>query len=535
MSRFLIMSKSFLHIIIVASIGMLSCKKSEVKFNDSADSDVFFEVSRSLSTKNSETTEQNQSTTFYTDPSDEIWVNKTITELKKLNEKDKYVTKVKQKVGLPIWNRSLVFVGGDSTKTVITPIYDTAKKIVKGAIFSFHGSQFNCRVVPRSIVNSFRDTARSVNSVSKESIKAIFSYFDTQKANYVYNDLISGVNKIKVSEDNVITTGEIQYIYCYYILVSSYNSGGVFQRQCVAQTYWGSYQDWDYYYSDYDNQEGYYDSFSEEEIQKAEENWWEKDAIDTIGLNECLRKIIGKLMLNNTNDIGKVVNRFTFEPHKYKMQLFDELDLNFKVVPNIDSAAAITTQYGTGYRQYIEINQSIFDKCTDLYAAHTIMHEILHAYMNTMIIRARSPFSNPPQWTDISLQSYPDAFRTFVDYVTNGITSPRQIAEEYQHDYMANHLITVIADALAEYDGYKLDYEYYWCLAWGGLDGSDTWKKYMQTPELTEHNPNDNIPKPFKYALTRERLEKIKKINFAEQEGLPEAKGVKHDINNNCY
>lgn len=460
------------------------------------------------------------------------FIENAISELKKLELNDKFVSKVKKHVGLPIWGESIVIKGGDSASVLITPIYDTSTNKVTGAIFSIKepDGDFNFRILPRKMVKKGSDTSTTLKHVSKNALNAIFSKLDESKSVLKGHEVFSSTIGGEVIHDNIV---HIVYEICWQTVVYSpaYPSAGVYSTtHCTSHVFWGTYSEWDYYYGlGYAFVEpGYYESYDENEIAKARENNWERDRVDTTGLNDCLKALIGRLMSNNSNDMGKIMRRFMYEPLGYDLIQLDELNLAFKVKPVLNAAAETVTI--NPYNQRIDVNAQVFGKCSDLYAIQTIMHESIHALMNTLIQRAIASSNNAGFWIDVPLKPYPEVFDRYIDYLYIGINiDSLQRAGEYQHDFMANHLVSLMSDALAEFDNFQQEDEYYWNLCWGGLYKTDSWKRFDASPAL-----DDNDKRGFKYALTRERMDRIKQIDFNEQDDNVNAKGRKHNTNN-CY
>lgn len=456
-------------------------------------------------------------------------INKTIAHLKQLDKRDNFVGRVKNKLGLPDWNKSIVTVGGDGIPTTITPVFDTGKNIITGVIFGFHeNNKFNARVFPRRFAKKIKDFGgKNTKHISKQTIELLFKTLE--------NAIIaksSGNEPVNSAYPQEMLT-EVIYWRCWQVTYTdpSCNCPHVVY-QCHKEVFWGSWEYWDFYApNDPEIQYssgGYYESYQPEEIERGQENKWEKERIDTSGLNDCLKKVLNGLIMNDTSDIGRTLRRFNYEPHKASFINFDELDLEFGIIDSSNAAAHTITLSQYAYR--IEFNKQIFEKCTDLYAAETLMHEALHAMMTSLILRARAQFSNPPQWSDVFTMSYPQVFDTYVTYIYQGMTDDTASKPSLeQHDYMANHLVNTIANALAEYDGHRLDQEYYWSLSWGGLFQSATWQRYNANPE-----PANATISAFKYPLTRARMDKIKNVDYNEQEGNVNAKSVKHNVGG-CY
>ena len=126
-------------------------------------------------------------------------------------------------------------------------------------------------------------------------------------------------------------------------------------------------------------------------------------------------------------------------------------------IPDL-STGKITTTFDTNK----------FLDATDLFVVKTILHEAIHAYMESLMRNDRSLFNEtfPNLLSDFNLQLYGND------------------TEAYQHEEMARSFIPEIRDALVQYASMKninVDSAYLEKLAWGGLEGTKTFKDLGQT------------------------------------------------------
>ncbi len=277
--------------------------------------------------------------------------------------------------------------------------------------------------------------------------------------------------------------------------------------------------------------------------------YWRQNNIDTVGLDSCLRKIISKLInLNGDNVMGKILNkmeRSIFEPgsiDKFKVRIETGL-MDSTIVARNDSNSH---NPGTGvHYARIKVNTIFLAKSTELGMAYTIMHELMHAYLRSLHYRYHYTL-NPSL---IQSLGYDSLFNSFVDSLLARNTRAgllSYISGNYQldHNYMAEYLLDIFAEALERFDSYSISNKrYYWFVAWGGLFKSRPMQ--MHWPNAYDSipanrwpprnpAPSDDSTRGLKYALTISRIDSIRKAVGAEDKGLPTALGRKKQPGG-CY
>lgn len=221
----------------------------------------------------------------------------------------------------------------------------------------------------------------------------------------------------------------------------------------------------------------------------------------------------------------------------YKMvpTLYDPTEPN-----NITSGVTTNEFYEPGpdiFTANVELAQDIINNSTDIYTATVLAHESIHAYMSSILDRE---LYNGLTSNQIKQLGYPEVFDDYVNLLVNSNKAQlRHISNDpqFDHQYMANTLITTIASAIRAYDfaknGRTQTDEFYWSLAWTGLQGSNTWKSFQTQPAA-----NDSDLQDMTYALTLARMNNILNIIQAERTGLTTngvtVKGKKPN-SVNCY
>jgi hypothetical protein len=459
---------------------------------------------------------------------DETWIDNIIGQLKMADVRDRFTGRIGQQVGLPVWNRSLVFTGGDKMKTVITPLYNPAGK-VSGAIFSFFGKNgFDARILPREMIGLFRDTIRSLSVVGRSTLSGLFSYFDAPGKNdpSVINHILGDDKPGYVNTDNV---SNIAYTVCWYVPVLVYApSTVVFQRQCHTEVFWGTYSEWDYFYDNgwmfIEEQEGYYETYDQDEIEKGQDNAWERNSIDTTGFpNVCVESIVKKIAGNPKYDWGNLFGQtfadaFGFRNHG------GLINIKFRVADLLrgDPYREGNTQ-SQNHNHLIELKTDMVKNASELYVANIIIHEMYHVYMNQMLIEHGINDST-------ILNDFGATFDAYCNFVWS--QTGRPLFDLNQHDYVIASLLNNSMNMLKEFDGARQPDSYYWMVAWGGLQTNDLWGHYQQYPMQHESDRNCYVA-TFDFALTRLRIDSINNIRDAERTTTTDARSNKH--NQGCY
>jgi len=519
-------------------VGYCACKKMSMETMKGDDS--FFD--KSIVVADGRLT--HSSVAFDHSPSkeiDEAWVDKAIAELRKRDAKDHFSGQLQQIAGQPVWNQSLVFVGGDGKQTIITPVYKDSSGvgIVNGAVFSFFekNGKYNARILSRRVANKyFEEKIRHVREVGRATLNGLFDYFQTGR-NDAENIQHVNTNTVGVLDD---PTYHI-YQVCFYVPVSvSAPSTVYFEKQCHAEVFFGTYSEWDIYYgygTYIDPSFGYYETYDENEVAKAEENRWEREKIDTSNLvnNPCLKRLIAKLMDNPTNDWGKMVKE-VYSIGFGTGSLSSASDVHFNVLYfGADTGGFSRTPHnGPDVGQTtITVNGTVFNNCSDLYAANTLIHEFTHGLMEQMLIAHNVGDS-------VRLSNYDTCFNLYVDWLYDQTQLPKFSNNNGNHEYMAGQLVDIMAAALAEFDDNNQSMDYYWCMTWIGLEGTKAYKYYEQHPMNSDsdgdHSSYLYYPNMFKwsYGLTSARLAQKAAADSAERNMTNNSVSVPHDWNN-CY
>lgn len=190
----------------------------------------------------------------------------------------------------------------------------------------------------------------------------------------------------------------------------------------------------------------------------------------------------------------------------------------------------------------IVIKDSLVQFGTQLGVAKTLIHELVHAYLNSILFRA-----NSLSLSQLNAISFDSIFNVYIDTLVaahqrHGMQNWVNNNPQYDHDFMADRALERMSAALAYIDDNRNTDEYYWDVTWGGIYRSKTFRRYWPNYWLSAPNdwppanpaPSEDSTWGLKYALTLARLDSLQRYVNYEQQGMPLAKG-RPKIPGGCY
>ena len=198
-------------------------------------------------------------------------------------------------------------------------------------------------------------------------------------------------------------------------------------------------------------------------------DFWEQDKVCTtseFNNNPCISGVWNKL--KRQNSAHKLLSKFNSENPTA------EVCLDAKPVPNnSDGNTRGGMTWGNKDPIEIEINSDLVGFFTEIEFALSIFHELVHAEMWRKIKSVNNSLS-PNNFPGL-FEYYSRHFKVLKDdgtwHYPNGTP---------QHNFMADHYITMMTDALMEFDGVNLSDSQlrinYEALAWQGLQETSAWK-----------------------------------------------------------
>jgi hypothetical protein len=201
---------------------------------------------------------------------------------------------------------------------------------------------------------------------------------------------------------------------------------------------------------------------TEESIAQAIE-----DQIDDSKLDPCLKAIMDKLKNTTNNDIAEILK-------KLGANSIYEVNMVMGTMKKPGDFAETIPISKNNY--LITVTKDNYTSATNLFKATGLLHEIIHAYMLSVV----NDFSSYP--TNAPFDNFPELFKIYVSK-TNNVNN----AIYAQHEDMANRYVEAIASAIEGYQAntgipYSLaDKQVFLDLAWFGLRGTDVYDKKFPT------------------------------------------------------
>ena len=189
----------------------------------------------------------------------------------------------------------------------------------------------------------------------------------------------------------------------------------------------------------------------------------------------------------------------------------------------------------------ITVRDSVVMRGSELGIARVLSHEIIHAYMGAILQRYFYGQFSVAQINSLSVDS---AFDNYFDTLISihqrlNLRQWEAVHPQFDHNFMANKLLDLMAKALAIVDNNRNSDEYYWQLCWGGLQKSVPWLSFW--PNYSTWPPTSGYPAPsndstrgLTHAMTEPRLDSIWHHLWNELGDTAKALG-RHKIPGGCY
>ena len=212
-----------------------------------------------------------------------------------------------------------------------------------------------------------------------------------------------------------------------------------------------------------------------------------EDQIDDSDLDSCTKGVLDKLKISTEKDISKMINRF------YPASSVFNINMSTGQVTNPNDLAQTTKVNGSSTDINMVFNGNYIiglgnpTRPTDLSVATTMAHEIIHAYLISLLEENKT-------YGTLGIYDFPTIYDA---YVQQQITKNPNILPEAHHELIAEKYLFVIASTIEEFHtGTYTDFprQVYLDMAWGGLVGTDIFNK---------NYPNDSNHKNFQ---NRERI-----------------------------
>ena len=188
--------------------------------------------------------------------------------------------------------------------------------------------------------------------------------------------------------------------------------------------------------------------------------------IDDSLLDPCSKGIMEQLKKATNSDIANVMT---------KLGAKNEYSTTMKMGTVAPGKYAATTKVSKN-NYLVTVTQNDFTTASKLYKATALLHEIIHAYMLSVVDDYNTYPTNAP------FTNFPELFKIYVSKINNV-----QDADLAQHEDMADKYVNAIASALEEYQtsttgipSTLADKQVFLDLAWSGLQGTDIYNKKSQ-------------------------------------------------------
>ncbi len=257
------------------------------------------------------------------------------------------------------------------------------------------------------------------------------------------------------------------------------------------------------------------------------EDQWEEDNIDYSQLPHCLTQLVQDLLNCDSSDLGNLVRQFDADG-----LVGDNFNLIFQTIDGLQNDSdkvvhAQATVSSDWHDFFIQFDLDNNGNRTDLALYSTIAHEVVHT-----ILLFRLYNESPNYQYDHGHLVGLDYHEVFDLYVQE-FPWPDGSDTDEEHNFMANHTVSLIANSIQEMDSNSHSREFYWNLAWGGLQETTTWQNMADQYSIYQAIGQDFEIEGFEYVLNAEQFEQINTdINGENNYGSQNTKGEKILENN---
>lgn len=171
-------------------------------------------------------------------------------------------------------------------------------------------------------------------------------------------------------------------------------------------------------------------------------------------LNKLMQNNFYKNILNNFIGVNKPID-LTFKLNFIPQSPGYQTDANTIPNPALWNANNID----------ITLAENIINNLSSIEVATALLHEGIHAEIFRKLISVQGP-------GNLSNSNFPTLFNLYHLYTVN---------QGYQHEFIANYYVTLMSNALKQYDNNKFNIEYYEALAWSGLKGTTAYANLSST------------------------------------------------------
>jgi hypothetical protein len=233
-----------------------------------------------------------------------------------------------------------------------------------------------------------------------------------------------------------------------------------------------------------------------------------EDNINGNALDPCTKAVLDKMKSLQQSDIASMINRFNppASPFNINMSVGQIKDNDPAVWAQTTPVNGLYTNVNMVFSQDYINGVGNVNRPTDLSIATTMAHEIIHAYLISLLEEDKNCGTQ-------GICDFPTVYDAYVEYTISKDKNNTLLARAH-HELIANNYVYSIAATIQEFHTGKtvnsgFPYQVYLDIAWGGLQGT-----YI----FNETYPNDPTHKNYK---DRERiLGRINAEKFGSEYGI---------------
>lgn len=214
-----------------------------------------------------------------------------------------------------------------------------------------------------------------------------------------------------------------------------------------------------------------------------------EDQINDIGLDPCTKDILDQLKNLGGGDIAEMLKRFSPPGSIYNLNMITGPVKDSNVLAQTNSVTGSSTDINLIFNENYIKGKNQSSRPTDLSVATTMAHEIIHAYLISLLEDYKT-------CGDLEICDFPTIYEA---YVQQQIDKDKSKMPSEHHEVIAKKYVAVIAATIQEFHTKKsvplgFASEIYTDLAWSGLFGTSEFNRlYPNDPSSVCYNDRERI------------------------------------------
>jgi hypothetical protein len=214
-----------------------------------------------------------------------------------------------------------------------------------------------------------------------------------------------------------------------------------------------------------------------------------EEKIDDTQLDSCSKSVLAKLKIGTQSDITKMISHFSPSGSIFNIKMSTGQVTNSNDFAETTKAKGSSTDVNMIFNEDYINGKNNANPPTDLSVATTMAHEIIHAYLISLLVEHVT-------CGDTAICDFPTIYDA---YVQQQITKDPYILPDAHHELIAEKYVNSIAETIQEFHTSQsvvsgFPYQVYLDMAWSGLQGTYIFNKnYPDDPNHKNYKDRERI------------------------------------------